>query len=193
LTDQRGTLQVTAASTEQTRLLELFQLQVDEGPCLDCYRTGRPISALDLSVPADRWPKVASAAAAVDGGFAAVAALPIWLRDEVIGALNVFDTARDILTQQLGTGALGTGPGDRRRVGAASATARRTLIALTSVEPIFSAQGLLTRPVERTLCVRCPGEGVDLPAVLVGADGSIDNLGEQAVHVRVAAADAVGG
>jgi transcriptional regulator with GAF, ATPase, and Fis domain len=103
LTDQRGTPRVTAASTEQTRLLELFQLQVDEGPCLDCYRTGQPISVPDLSAAADRWPQFAPAA--VDTGFAAVAALPMRLREEVIGALNVFDTRPGTLTadkQRLG-------------------------------------------------------------------------------------------
>jgi transcriptional regulator with GAF, ATPase, and Fis domain len=90
LTDQRGALRVTAASTEQTRLLELFQLQVDEGPCLDCFRTGGAVSVDDLSAAADRWPQFAPAA--VDTGFAAVAALPMRLREEVIGALNLFDT-----------------------------------------------------------------------------------------------------
>src|SRR5438874_772890 len=59
LTDQRGTLQVVAASTEATRLLELLQLQTDQGPCPECFHTGRPIAVADLSTAADRWPRFA--------------------------------------------------------------------------------------------------------------------------------------
>ncbi len=89
LTDGQGALQVVAASSEQTRLLELFQLQTDQGPCLDCFRTGRPVSVADLRSATDLWPRFAAAAAEV--GFGAVHALPMRLRSDVIGALNLFD------------------------------------------------------------------------------------------------------
>jgi transcriptional regulator with GAF, ATPase, and Fis domain len=88
LADQRGGLQVMAASTERTRLLELFQLQNDEGPYLDCFRTGHPVAVPDLAVVADRWPGFAAAAG--QEGYAAVHALPFRLRDQIIGALNLF-------------------------------------------------------------------------------------------------------
>jgi GAF domain-containing protein len=88
LTDGQDMLQVVAASSERTRLLELFQLQTDQGPCVDCFRTGRPVSVADLPT-AGRWPSFTEAAAEV--GFAAVHALPMRLRDDVIGALNFFD------------------------------------------------------------------------------------------------------
>ena len=88
LADPRGELRVVAASSEAARLLELFQIQSDQGPCLDCFRTGQPIDAEDLAASAQRWPRFAPAAQ--QAGFAAVQALPMRLRDQVIGALNLF-------------------------------------------------------------------------------------------------------
>ena len=88
LADPRGELRVVAASSEAARLLELFQLQNDQGPCLDCFRSGRPVQAADLTAEAQRWPRFAPAAR--QAGFAAVQALPMRLREQVIGALNLF-------------------------------------------------------------------------------------------------------
>src|SRR6185369_8719988 len=88
LADPRGVLRLAAASSEQAGLLELFQLQNDQGPCLECFRTGLPVTAAGLAGPAPRWPRFAAAAA--QAGFAAVEALPMRLRDQVIGALNLF-------------------------------------------------------------------------------------------------------
>src|SRR5450432_2077768 len=87
LADPRGELRVVAASSEAARLLELFQLQSDRGPCLDCFRTGQAVAATDLSAD-PRWPRFAAAAG--EAGFSAVQALPMRLRDQVIGALNLF-------------------------------------------------------------------------------------------------------
>ena len=87
LADPRGELRVVAASSEAARLLELFQLQSDQGPCLDCFRSGQPVTATDLSAD-QRWPRFAAAAG--QAGFCAVQALPMRLRDQVIGALNLF-------------------------------------------------------------------------------------------------------
>jgi hypothetical protein len=87
---------VVAASSERTWLLELFQLQTDEGPCVDCFHTGTPVSVTDLP-SAGRWPRFTAAAAEV--GFSAVHALPMRLRTEVIGALNLFDVTAGALDE----------------------------------------------------------------------------------------------
>ena len=87
LSDQRGNLQMAAASTERARVVELFQLQNDEGPCLDCFRTSRPIAAPDLRGMTE-WPRFI--AHTLDTGFRSVHAVPMRLRTETIGALNLF-------------------------------------------------------------------------------------------------------
>lgn len=96
LADQRGSLHVMASSDERARLVELFQLQADEGPCLDCYHSGELIAVADLQEAVERWPRFAPAA--LDRGYAAVHALPLRLRADVIGALNLFSTHPGALT-----------------------------------------------------------------------------------------------
>ncbi|MEH1123144.1 GAF and ANTAR domain-containing protein [Micromonospora sp. CPCC 206061] len=88
LADQRGQLEFLAASDENTKLLELFQVQNSEGPCLDAFRTGTPVVNADLAEAAGRWPRFAPRATAA--GFRSVHAFPLRLRSQVIGALNVF-------------------------------------------------------------------------------------------------------
>jgi GAF domain-containing protein len=88
LADTHGTLRLMASTSEAMELVELFQFQSDEGPCLDCYRSGEPVIAGDLAAATDRWPRFAQYAA--DAGFSSAHALPLRLRDEVLGALNLF-------------------------------------------------------------------------------------------------------
>jgi GAF domain-containing protein len=91
LADPRGELRVAAASSEAAGLVELFQIQNDQGPCLDCFRTGQPITAADLTSADRRWPRFATAT--VRAGFHTVEARPMRLRNQVIGALNLFRAA----------------------------------------------------------------------------------------------------
>jgi transcriptional regulator with GAF, ATPase, and Fis domain len=90
LSDQRGSLQQMASSSERARLLELFQLQTNEGPCLEAFSTGSLVAVPDLAAAADRWPRFAAGAA--EAGYAGVHALPLRLRTDTIGALNLFTT-----------------------------------------------------------------------------------------------------
>lgn len=86
-----GELRVMASSSPSMHGLELFELQAQEGPCLDCYRSGEPVLNQNLETADDRWPQFAPAARAA--GFRSVEALPMRLRGSVIGALNLFHTA----------------------------------------------------------------------------------------------------
>jgi GAF domain-containing protein len=91
LADQRGYLRFMAASDEKARILEIFQVQINEGPCLDAYRTAAPVINANLAEAADRWPEFSKHALAA--GFRSVHAFPMRVRREVIGALNVFGSS----------------------------------------------------------------------------------------------------
>jgi GAF domain-containing protein len=92
LDDQRGNLRLIAHTHESARLLELFELQQQEGPCLDCFATGQVIANIDLTTATDRWPVFTRAA--LDVGYGTSHAVPLRLRRQVIGALNLFSTGR---------------------------------------------------------------------------------------------------
>jgi GAF domain-containing protein len=87
-----GELRVVASSSEAMRLVELFELQSREGPCLECYRTREPVLNHHLGQPGTRWPRFETVA--IEAGFRSVHALPMRLRGEVIGALNLFRADR---------------------------------------------------------------------------------------------------
>lgn len=96
LVDLRGQLQVLASTTDQARVLELFELQNSEGPCLDCFRAGQPVVNVDLAEVEARWPRFQAATTAA--GFRSVHALPLRLRGQVIGAMNLFCRNRSSLS-----------------------------------------------------------------------------------------------
>jgi GAF domain/ANTAR domain len=103
LTDHRGALKLMAATLERARLLELFELQVQEGPCRECFGTGQAITNVDLAESQKRWPTFTPAA--VGAGFRGTHALPMRLRGRVIGALNLFtNDARQLSDVDLAVG-----------------------------------------------------------------------------------------
>lgn len=88
LRDGAGQLNLAASTGEESRLLELFQLQCDQGPCLDSVRDGRQVAVGSLSEAYGRWPDFAPAARSL--GFASSYAFPLRLRERTVGALNLF-------------------------------------------------------------------------------------------------------
>jgi GAF domain-containing protein len=88
LADGKGQLQFMAASDESAKAVEIFQAQIHEGPCEEAYRTGKSVINADLRTAGPRWPRFAAQATAT--GFHTVHAFPLRLRDQGIGALNVF-------------------------------------------------------------------------------------------------------
>ncbi|MCU1369788.1 MAG: hypothetical protein JWO77_982 [Ilumatobacteraceae bacterium] len=90
-----GELRVVGSSSDAMRVLELFEVQSEEGPCPECFRTGIPIINEQLTTVDHRWPKFAPRAVA--SGFRSVHALPMRLRGQTIGALNLFRADEGLL------------------------------------------------------------------------------------------------
>src|SRR6266513_183618 len=92
LASPAGSLGLVASSSEAMRLLELFELQAQEGPCLDAFRTGQRVEHENLDTGSGRWPSCS--AAALKAGFRSASALPLPLREPTLGALNLLSVTR---------------------------------------------------------------------------------------------------
>jgi len=147
LADSGGTLHLMASSSERTGSLELFQLQNEEGPCLDCFHTGQSVTIENLAAEVDRWPRFVPAA--LDAGFASVHGVPMRLRDERIGVLNVFGAHPGTLTdaQAMVSRAMADiatiGILQQRALHRAQETVEQLQVALTSRIMIEQAKGVL--------------------------------------------------
>jgi transcriptional regulator with GAF, ATPase, and Fis domain len=152
LADQSGSLMTVAASDERARLLELFEIQNDEGPCRDCYRLGAPVVNVSLDGAMERWPQFTPQAIA--GGFRSANALPLRLRSQVVGSLNLFHTstggmgsAQLRLAQALADAAT-IGILHQRTIRRSEVVAGQLQLALTSRVVIEQAKGVLAERMQ---------------------------------------------
>jgi GAF domain-containing protein len=155
LADPDGKLRVLASSSDQLRVVELFELQAEEGPCLDCYRSGQPVVNQDLSHLNGRWPRFAPVA--LGAGYHSVHALPVRLRHQVIGALNLFgaDTgsleALDVLLAQAIADATAIAILQQRALRDVRLLAGQLQVALNSRILIEQAKGMLAERADLSI------------------------------------------
>ena len=149
LADDKGRLQLMAASDEHSEMLELFQVQAREGPSHDCYSAGKPVVNADLRTAVDRWPRLAPRAVAA--GYRSVHAFPLRLRHQVIGALNLFGTdaghmaPADVLVVQALADVATIGLLQERAIRDGEALSTQLQIALESRKVIEQAKGMLAQ------------------------------------------------
>lgn len=98
LADPAGELQLLASTSDESQVVEIFQLQAGAGPCGDCYTLGTLVTINDLAASGDRWPDFA--AAALSQGFRSVHAIPMRVRTRTIAALNLFRSDAGELTAE---------------------------------------------------------------------------------------------
>ena len=148
LADAQGALRAVASSSERARVLELYELQNEEGPCLDCYRSGEAVVNQPLDESQPRWPRFAPEARRL--GFSAVHALPMRLRGEVIGAINIFNVANgdlspiDVEVGQALADVATIGLLQHRSVREARVLSEQLQVALTSRVILEQAKGVLS-------------------------------------------------
>ncbi len=148
LADQQGNLQLLASTSEDADLVEVVQISAQEGPCFDCYSTGRPVTVGDVNALRDRWP--AFAEAATQRGFASVHATPMRLRDQVIGTMNLLDTraealgAADIAVAQALTDVATIGILQARLLRESHVVSEQLQVALSTRVVIEQAKGVLS-------------------------------------------------
>jgi GAF domain-containing protein len=140
LLNQDHELEVLASTSEQSSFVGLLQLNAGAGPCVECFETGRPVSAEDPAEMRRRWP--AFAAAAEDSGFASVHAVPMRLRDTVLGSLNLFREHEGALS-----------PDDALAAQALTDVATISILQQRSLEQASVAQSQLQRALDSRVVI----------------------------------------
>ena len=142
-----GGMKVVASSSQRARILELFEIQNQEGPCLDCFRSGKPSVSDDLDTEFDRWPMFAPEA--TRAGYRSVHALALRCQGQVIGALNLFGTtpgafdADDLISAQAMADVATIGILQQRAITEARILAEQLQSALNSRVVIEQAKGIV--------------------------------------------------
>lgn len=152
LADERAALHVMAASSERVAHVEAMQLQRAEGPCLDCFHGSRPVSAPELERERERWPHFVPTALAA--GFASVHAVPLRLRDTVLGALGLFGersgplNAADLMLAQGMADVASIALVQERTATDQKAVTEQLQLALTSRVVLEQAKGMLAHTAD---------------------------------------------
>lgn len=164
LADRRGALRVVAGSSHEAADLEAFQVQRDQGPCWDCYQDGRPVLVPDVAAARARWPQFVPVA--LDLGVRSVHAVPLRLRDQVLGAVGLFGAAPGALGEsdlRLAQALADVAAvamvqervaADRQAVNEQLQTALETRVLLEQAKGVLAQAGDLTMPAAYAALVR---------------------------------------
>jgi len=88
LADGDGALKVVASTSERSSFFGLLQLNSGEGPCIAAVTSGRLVTVETAEELHTYWPRFAETAN--ESGYVGVHAIPMRLRDTIVGSLNLF-------------------------------------------------------------------------------------------------------
>lgn len=155
LADPTGQLQLAASTSEEAELVEIFQLAAGEGPCLDCFRTGTPVTVGNIEADGGPWPTFSTEA--LKFGFRSVHATPLRLRGQVIGTMNLFShhvgalVSEDIAVAQALADVATIGILQERHIRNVNVVAEQLQRALDSRILIEQAKGVLAATLNTTM------------------------------------------
>ncbi|GGL03183.1 transcriptional regulator [Salinibacterium xinjiangense] len=155
LVDPTGQLQLVASTSEEAELVEIFQLAAGEGPCLDCFYTGIPVTVGNIEIDGGTWPTFSTEA--LKQGFKSVHATPLRLRGQVIGTMNLFShqigalVPEDIAVAQALADVATIGILQERHIRSANVVAEQLQRALDSRILIEQAKGVLAATMNTTM------------------------------------------
>lgn len=101
LADASGNLELVASTSEEAELVETITIAAGEGPCIDCFHTAAPVSVPDIESLAEKWPRFHRTA--LEQGFRSTYAVPMRLRDEVVGVMNLLHSEPGPTSEEDGT------------------------------------------------------------------------------------------
>ena len=155
LADLTGQLQLVASTSEEAELVEIFQLAAGEGPCLDCFRSGTPVTVGNIEADGGSWPTFS--AEALKFGFRSIHATPLRLRGQVIGTMNLFSdhvgalVSEDIAVAQALADVATIGILQERHIRSANVVTEQLQRALDSRILIEQAKGILATTMNTTM------------------------------------------
>jgi transcriptional regulator with GAF, ATPase, and Fis domain len=100
LTDAAGDLELVASTSEEAHVVETIIIAAGAGPCIDCFATASPVSVPDIAAVADKWPRFS--ASALEQGFHSTYAVPMRLRDDIVGVMNLLSSSVGSISEQDG-------------------------------------------------------------------------------------------
>ena len=150
-----GGQEVATANSEAGLIVETLEAELGEGPCSDALDTGEQLAVPDLAQAADRWPRFVPRA--LEAGVRAIHALPMTVRTETIGSMDVIAlepmdlTASQLATAQLLADVTISYVANSRAFAETSQLASQLQFALDSRILIEQAKGILSERNKTTI------------------------------------------